>query len=247
MQTATLDDVFREHGRNVNAAHRNVGLVIETRPDSINCESLTLMRALGCTKIQMGVQSLNEHVLEANKRHTSPEQIAQAFALCRLFSASNRTLISRQTCLEPRRAACLRFPHACKRQAILARRGENVPLRAHRWHGAHGALCRRHVAAYNERELVGVLADNVLATPPYTRISRMIRDFSSGDIVDGNKKVNLREVVEAEADKQPHKTTHQSRRFVIANSRERRRKSASFRSSISNTKPQTQTSISCSG
>ena len=54
---------------------------------------------------------------------------------------------------------------------------------------------------YNERELVGVLADNVLATPPYTRISRMIRDFSSGDIVDGNKKVNLREVVEAQADR----------------------------------------------
>ena len=54
---------------------------------------------------------------------------------------------------------------------------------------------------YCEDELVGVLADNVLATPPFTRISRMIRDFSSGDIIEGNKKVNLREVVEAQAER----------------------------------------------
>ena len=49
---------------------------------------------------------------------------------------------------------------------------------------------------YTEDELVSLLVDDVLATPAYTRISRMIRDISATDIVAGNKKTNLRQMVE---------------------------------------------------
>lgn len=49
---------------------------------------------------------------------------------------------------------------------------------------------------YTEEELLDVLVADVLATPPFCRISRMIRDFSSDDIVAGNKKPNLRQLVE---------------------------------------------------
>lgn len=201
MQTATLDDVFREHGRNVNAAHRNVGLVIETRPDSINCESLTLMRALGCTKIQMGVQSLNEHVLEANKRHTSPEQIAQAFALCRLFGFKSHAHFMANLLGATPDGDASDFRTLVSDKRFLPDEVKMYPCALIDGTGLMAHYADGTWRPYNERELVGVLADNVLATPPYTRISRMIRDFSSGDIVDGNKKVNLREVVEAQADR----------------------------------------------
>jgi elongator complex protein 3 len=50
---------------------------------------------------------------------------------------------------------------------------------------------------YGEDELVDLLVADTLATPAYTRISRMIRDISSTDIVAGNKKTNLRQMVEA--------------------------------------------------
>ncbi len=200
MQNATLDDVFREHGRNVNAAHRNVGLVIETRPDSINCESLTLMRALGCTKIQMGVQSLNEHVLEANRRHTSPEQIAQAFALCRLFGFKSHAHFMANLLGATPGGDVSDFRTLVSDKRFLPDEVKMYPCALIDGTGLMAHYADGTWRPYNERELVGVLADNVLATPPYTRISRMIRDFSSGDIVDGNKKVNLREVVEAQAD-----------------------------------------------
>ena len=201
MQNATLDDVFREHERNVNAAHRNVGLVIETRPDSINCESLTLMRALGCTKIQMGVQSLNEHVLEANKRHTSPEQIAQAFVLCRLFGFKSHAHFMANLLGATPGGDASDFRTLVSDKRFLPDEVKMYPCALIDGTGLMAHYADGTWRPYNERELVGVLADNVLATPPYTRISRMIRDFSSGDIVDGNKKVNLREVVEAEADR----------------------------------------------
>mgnify|MGYP004625542857 FL=1 len=201
MQTATLDDVFREHERNVNAAHRNVGLVIETRPDSIDCESLTLMRALGCTKIQMGVQSLDEHVLEANKRHTSPEQIAQAFALCRLFGFKSHAHFMANLLGATPNGDASDFRTLVSDTRFLPDEVKMYPCALIGGTGLMAHYADGTWRPYNERELVGVLADNVLATPPFTRISRMIRDFSSGDIVDGNKKVNLREVVEAQADR----------------------------------------------
>ena len=132
---------------------------------------------------------------------------------------------------------------------FLARRGENVPLRTHRWHGAHGARCRRHVAALQRTRTRGACSPTTCsATPPYTRISRMIRDFASGGIVDGNKKVNLREVVEAQADRlaaQNDTPIQEIRHRELAGAQHGIR--ASYRSSISNTKLQTHTSISCSG
>ena len=201
MQTATLDDVFREHERNVNAAHRNVGLVIETRPDSIDCESLALMRALGCTKIQMGVQSLDEHVLKANKRHTSPEQIARAFALCRLFGFKSHAHFMANLLGATPNGDASDFRTLVSDTRFLPDEVKMYPCALIDGTGLMAHYAEGTWRPYNERELVGVLADNVLATPPYTRISRMIRDFSSGDIVDGNKKVNLREVVEAQADR----------------------------------------------
>ena len=41
-----------------------------------------------------------------------------------------------------------------------------------------------------------MLVADTLATPPYVRISRMIRDISADDIMAGNKKTNLRQMVE---------------------------------------------------
>ena len=46
--------------RNETAAHRNVGLVIETRPDEITPHELAWLRRLGVTKVQMGAQSLDD-------------------------------------------------------------------------------------------------------------------------------------------------------------------------------------------
>ena len=54
--------------RNVHAEHRNVGLVIETRPDLVHRDALAWYRKLGVTKVQMGAQSLDDHILQLNKR-----------------------------------------------------------------------------------------------------------------------------------------------------------------------------------
>jgi len=66
-----------------NANHRNVGLVIETRPDHITRDELVWLRRLGVTKVQMGAQSLDDRILALNQRgHTSADTL-RAMALLR--------------------------------------------------------------------------------------------------------------------------------------------------------------------
>jgi elongator complex protein 3 len=50
---------------------------------------------------------------------------------------------------------------------------------------------------YGHEELVDLLADCLAHTPEYCRLTRVVRDIPSTDIVDGNKVTNLREVAEA--------------------------------------------------
>ena len=55
---------------------RAIGIVFETRPDRINRYSLTELRKLGCTRIQIGIQTDNDTVLAYNNRgHTVASSI----------------------------------------------------------------------------------------------------------------------------------------------------------------------------
>jgi elongator complex protein 3 len=84
-QAATMEELEQQQRINETAKHRVVGLVIETRPDAVTPQALTLIRRLGCTKIQMGIQSLDQHLLDINERRISVAQIERAFSLARLF------------------------------------------------------------------------------------------------------------------------------------------------------------------
>jgi len=195
-QHATWEELECEQRRNEQAAHRCVGLVVETRPALATPENLRALRRMGCTKVQVGVQSLDEELLACNGRATSADDVRRTFELLRLFGfkihshfmvnlpgatpdgdrADYRRFMT-DAAYQPDEVKL--YPCALIASAPLARMREEV-----RWN------------PYDEETLVDVLADDVLATPPFTRISRMIRDFSAGDIVAGNKKTNLRQLVE---------------------------------------------------
>jgi len=68
---------------NEKAEHRNVGLVVETRPDHIDINELAWLRYLGVTKVQLGAQSLDNSILEMNKRGHTIEETGRAVALLR--------------------------------------------------------------------------------------------------------------------------------------------------------------------
>ena len=195
-QTNTMAELMRQHAANETAQHRVVGLVVETRPDLINAESLTLLRQLGCTKVQMGIQSLDSAVLKQNHRAIIVEKIREAFELLRIFGFKTHVHFMLNL---------LGSTLAADKQdyARLATESDYLPdeVKLYPCSLVHGTgLCAYYEDGvwqpYSEEELLDVLIADTLVTPPFTRISRMIRDISAHDIVAGNRKANLRQLVE---------------------------------------------------
>lgn len=199
-QHATLDELKQEQTANEQAKHRVVGLVVETRPNTITPNNLTFLRTLGATKLQMGIQSLDPHIHELNHRPITREQLARALDLTRLFGFKTHTHFMVNLLGATPESDRADFRHFVTETAFQPDEIKLYPCALVK--GTE--LCAYYDAGvwqpYDEETLINVLVDDVLATPGFTRISRMIRDFSAHDIMAGNKKVNLRQLVEARAE-----------------------------------------------
>ncbi len=194
------DDLFALHRANETAPKRVVGLVVETRPDLVTADACRSLRALGCTKVQIGIQSLSDDLLAANGRAITSARIADAMALLRRYGFKSHVHFMVNLLGADPASDIADYRRLVTDPAFLPDEVKLYPCclvesaqltdcyEAGRWR------------PYTEEELVGVLVADVLATPPWTRISRMIRDISATDILVGNKKTNLRQVVEAAVD-----------------------------------------------
>ncbi len=195
-QVATSEELERQQRANETARHRVVGLVIETRPDAVTSESLTLIRRLGCTKIQMGVQSLDQHLLDINGRRITTAQIERAFSLARIFGFKIHAHFMLNLLGSTPMGDKLDYNRFVTDGAFSPDEVKLYPCALIEGARLVGCYKRGEWRPYTEEELLDVLADDIVATPAFCRISRMIRDFSSDDIMVGNKKPNLRQLVE---------------------------------------------------
>lgn len=199
IQTADLAELAEQQTANEDARHRVVGLVIETRPDAITCENLRLIRQLGCTKVQMGIQSLDPTILRMNNRGIGTDAIRKAFELLRIFGFKIHVHFMANLYGSNVEADKRDYRRLVTESAYLPDEVKLYPCAL-----VHGTgLCELFENGkwrpYTEDELLDVLVTDASITPPYVRISRMIRDISSHDIVAGNKKINLRQMVERKA------------------------------------------------
>lgn len=187
------------HEANESAAHRCVGLVMETRPDAVSPRALYELRELGCTKVQMGVQTLRPEVRAACGRPLDQDTLRRSFQLLRLFgfkihahvmpnlpSANPASdlrdfrLLAQSPDFEPDEVKI--YPCVLVGSARLSECYDDG-----RWE------------PYDDDTLVDLLSELVLACPSFLRISRMVRDISACDIKAGSRTTNLRQMVEVRA------------------------------------------------
>ena len=195
---STYDELVEQQHVNETAAARVVGLVIETRPDTITSDNLRMFRQLGCTKIQIGIQSTRQEILDANQRQMSVAQIKRAFSLIRLYGFKIHSHLMVNLLGATPEADKQDFKTFVTDPGFLPDEIKLYPCAL--VSGTQLVQKYREGAwqPYAKDELVDVLVQDVLATPPYVRISRMIRDISATDILVGNKHTNLRQMVEQE-------------------------------------------------
>ncbi len=184
------------HLFNESALHRNVGLSVETRPDEVSPAELGWFRSLGVTKVQMGVQSLDDHILELNQRGHSVAEAQRATALLR--AAGFKIVLHWMPNLlgatpDSDRAD---FPHLwaglCPDEIKIypTQLLENAPLYEY-WQ-------RGEYQPYTTEMLVNLIADVKVSIPRYCRVNRVIRDIPSPHVVAGNRRSSLRQDVHLE-------------------------------------------------
>jgi len=181
---------------NERAAHRNVGLVIETRPDFVDRAEVLRLRRYGVTKVQLGAQSLNDEILALNQRGHSVEQTREAVGLLRaagfkihlhwmpnLLGATPESDLAdfEKLWSDPG----LRPDELKIYPCVLVRESELMQW----WE-------RGEYRPYTDEELVWLLAECKARTPRYVRLNRIARDFPAGHVVAGSLTSNLREVAQ---------------------------------------------------
>jgi len=194
-ELAGWDELFQEHIKNETALSKCVGLVIETRPDYITEKEVIKIRKLGATKVQIGIQSLDDRIMDLNKRGHGRKETAHAIQLLRtagfkihahwmpnLYGATVEGDIEDYKRLwdediQPDELKI--YPTSIIKNTELNdlfERGEFRP--------------------YSYNELLTVLTQILPMTPRYCRLTRIIRDIPSTDIVEGNKLTNFRQIAE---------------------------------------------------
>ena len=196
MDEGSVVDLPHVHSINETADHRNVGLVIETRPDEITPDEIRWLRHLGVTKVQMGAQSLDDRVLEMNKRGHDVDCTRKAVALLR--AAGFKVVLHWMPNLHgatpesDRKDFSRLWTDFCPDEIkiypnqLLA----NAELYEY-WQ-------RGDFKPYTTQELIDLIADIKPTIPRYCRVNRVIRDIPSTNVVDGNRRTSLRQDVQAE-------------------------------------------------
>lgn len=197
-QTATFSQLEALQRANETAEHRCVGLVVETRPDAVTPQRLATLRRLGCTKLQMGIQSLDERILAANHRGIGTDRMQQAFEFARIFGFKTHAHFMTNLLGATPEGDAADYRRMVEHPAFKPDEIKLYPCALVDGTGLVSHWRDGSWRPYTEQELVNLLAEDVLVTPPFTRISRMIRDISAHDIMTGNKKVNLRQLVDLE-------------------------------------------------
>jgi len=204
---ATWEELEDAHLENENATCRSVGLVVETRPDHISEEEVLRIRRLGCTKVQIGFQSLNDDVLRLNKRGHTVAATRRSVKLLRqagfkihahwmpnLYGSTPEKDIEDYRLLFNDPDFCpdeLKiYPCSLIESAELMQRYEDGSWRP-----------------YEHEELLDILVDCFQMTPEYCRLTRVIRDIPGTDIVVGNQLTNFRQLVDQELEKRGGKSS----------------------------------------
>lgn len=192
-----LDELLaKEQKKNEKAEHRIVGLTLETRPDHIDKKEIINFRNLGCTRVELGVQSVLDDVLEKNKRGHSVEATMEASKLLKDSGFKINYHIMPGLYGSNLEKDYLMFQELFKNPAfqpdmlkiyptIVTKNSNLYKL----WkNGEYKPLSDK-----NFQEFILKVKKNII--PSYVRIARLVRDVPSTSIVAGPTVSNLRQLI----------------------------------------------------
>lgn len=181
--------------KNQIADKRVIGLTLETRPDFITERELIRMRRYGCTRIEIGVQTLDDEIQKLTKRGHDRRHVFRAMKLMKDFgfkvcwhimpglpgSTPEKDLEVLKEVFENEECR----PDFIKIYPCVVL--ETAELKKWWEEGKY--------QPYSDEEIVKLLVKFQTFVPPWVRIMRLMRDIPVSNILDGAKFSNLRQIL----------------------------------------------------
>lgn len=188
-------DLEEAQSRNETAPHRCIGMTVETRPDALTAEQCAASMRLGMTRVEMGVQVLDDAILRQVNRGHGLEAVVDATLAAKRHglkvcyhimpglpgSSPDRDVESFRRMFED---PAFR-PDLLKIYPTLVVKGTQL----------HEMWSRGEYRPYTTDEATEVIARMKELVPPYARIQRIQRDIPVPLIEAGVDKGHLRELV----------------------------------------------------
>lgn len=181
---------------NETAQHRIIGLTIETRPEFVTDQNCRDRRAMGVTRIEMGVQSTDDTVLDLNKRGHHLAEVEKALHKLRQyafkFSIHIMPGLYGSTLEKDIQTFCDVYTNPYLKPDEIKFYPTSVIPQTELYElyqqGKYQPITTEEISEVIEttfREIV----------PPYTRIKRLIRDIPATEISAGSNVTNLSQLM----------------------------------------------------
>eukprot|EP00770_Monocercomonoides_exilis_P007124 MONOS_7086.1-p1 / transcript=MONOS_7086.1 / gene=MONOS_7086 / organism=Monocercomonoides_exilis_PA203 / gene_product=histone acetyltransferase-related / transcript_product=histone acetyltransferase-related / location=Mono_scaffold00235:21392-23931(+) / protein_length=589 / sequence_SO=supercontig / SO=protein_coding / is_pseudo=false len=180
--------MFSEH-----STHKCVGITIETRPDYCHENHIDDMLSYGCTRLEIGMQSVFEDVVKSVNRGHTIADVIDCFRLCK--DAGYKVVAH----LMPNLPG-VSFDRDVETFRILAENPDFRPdgLKIYPTLVMRGTVLyddwkTRKYRSYHPGDLIDLLARMLSFVPPWVRVYRIQRDIPMPLVTSGVEAGNLRE------------------------------------------------------
>lgn len=186
----------REQKKNEKAKRRIIGLTLETRPDYIDEKEILNFRALGCTRVELGVQSIFDDVLKKNNRgHDVAETIRATKLLKNAGFKINYHMMPGLYGSDVKKDYQMfeRLFSSPDFQPDMLKIYPTVVLRDSALYGVWKKGKYQALTDKQFEKFILRVKKNLI--PPYVRIARLVRDVPAESIIAGPLVSNLRQMI----------------------------------------------------
>ena len=192
MGNGTLPGAQQE---NETAKHRCIGLSVETRPDYVTEKEVKLFRLLGATKVELGVQSLDDEILALNNRGHGTAETATAIRLLKDAGFKINCHVMPNLYGSNIEKDLNDFKKLFENPDYRPDWLKIYPCMVVSWSQLEKLYKEGKYRPYTDEELIDLLIKIKLMVPEYVRIARLYRDIPAGSILAGSKISNIRQVI----------------------------------------------------
>lgn len=191
-----LELLLALQNENERARCRIIGLSIETRPDYITDFEIVRLRKLGVTKVEIGVQHLDDAVLKLTKRDMRIDRVKRATE--KLRNAGFKVVYHMMPNLPgstPERDITM-FDELFSGPDFQPDMLKIYPCMVLEHSELYDIWQKGGFTVYSDDELIRVMREEKKRVPPYVRILRVYRDIPAHYIKAGSTISNLRQVMD---------------------------------------------------